>query len=179
MKKIILVVAFSLIPQFAFCQYQPPGGLFSGAAGGAAFGRGWDEADRQRREAQIHQLEMQRQQQEMEMQRREHELRMREYELQRQREELRFQQEEAEFRQQQQAKLNGVKLINATAQVDLYEDGTFSEPFDVLITCKNRIVSIYRTTDKAFITSGKYTKKVKGTIKIYDEYNKPWKIRVK
>lgn len=173
MKRIILVLSLALIPQLAYSVD------FSGAAGAAAFGRGWDEADRQRREAQLHQLEMQRQQQEMEMQRREHELRMREYELQRQREELRLQQEEAEFRQQQQAKLIGVKLINATAQVDLYEDGTFSEPFDVLITRKNGIVSIYRTVDKALITSGKYTKKLKGNIKLYDEYNKPWKIRIK
>jgi|GEM_PF-5485623 len=179
MKRTILVIALTLIPQFAYSQYQPPGGLFSGAAGGAAFGRGWDEADRQRREAQLHQLELQRRQQEMEMQRREHELRMREYELQRQREELRLQQEEAEFRQLQQAKLKGIKFTKGNAQVDLYGDGVFSEPFDVLLSRKNGIVSIYRTTDKAFITSGKYTKRLKGTINFRDEYDKLWKIRIK
>ncbi len=173
MKKIILMLAIALVPQLAYCVD------FNGAAGGAAFGRGWEEADRQRREAQLHQLEIQRQQLEMEMQRREHEMRMREYELQRQREELRLQREELEYRQQQQAKLRNFKLISVQAKVDLYGNGVFSEPFSVLITRKNGLISIYRPSDKAFITSGKYTKKLKGKIRFKDEYNKTWEIKVK
>lgn len=173
MKRIILVLTLALIPQLAYSVD------FSGAAGAAAFGRGWDEADRQRREAQLYQLEIQRQRQEMEMQRREHELRMREYELQRQREELRLQQEEAEFRQQQQAKLRNLKFTPAQAKVDLFGEGNFSETFKVLITRKNGILSIYRPSDKALVTSGRYTKKLKGTFRFQDEYNKTWEIKIK
>lgn len=164
-KKIVLVLVAALIPQLAHSVD------FSGTAGGTAFAGDKKEVENQRREVQLLLLEMQRQQQVKELQRREQE-------MQKQREEVRLQQEALESRQQQKAKRRNVKLTPVKARVDLYGNGFFSEPAKVLIAHKNGVISLYRGSDKALITSGKYTKKLKGTFQFQDKYDRTWEIEV-
>lgn len=88
------VISFLLIfsSLTANAQYQPPRGLFSGAAGGYHFQQGWQQEEARRRAQQLEELEIQK---------RELEIQKQKLEIQRQRQEMEQLEREREARQRE------------------------------------------------------------------------------